>query len=174
MAALIEAGFAFLWFGWGQATAGGTLPLVLMAGSALAVPVAIIGAARAITGSRAGAVLHDRAAGRRYGIIVGIEFGACGLGAVVLALTGQSAYLAALICLVVGLHFVPLAPVLRDRRLIVLGALLTAVGLAAAACGLAGAVAPSTVAGLGAGVLLVGSAVLTLARPAPVWDVTRG
>jgi hypothetical protein len=116
-------------------------------------------------------VLHDREAGRRYGIIVGIEFGACGLGAVALGLTGHSDYLAALICLVVGLHFFPLAPVLRDRRLVVLGALLTAVGLAAAGCGLAGAAAPSTVAGLGAGVLLVGTAVLTLARPAPVWGV---
>jgi len=56
--------------------------------------------------------LADRAAFRRYGVIVGIEFGTAALGATILASLGQAAFIPVWVCAVVGVHFVPLAPVL--------------------------------------------------------------
>jgi hypothetical protein len=65
---------------------------------------------------------------------------------------------------VVGLHFFPLAPVLRDPGLRPLGAAMTAVAAAGLVTALASAVAASTVVGIGAGALLLGYASLALAR----------
>jgi hypothetical protein len=60
-------------------------------------------------------------------------------------------------------HLLPLAPLLRDRRLVALGVLVTIVALVALVVGLAGTVAPSTVTGVGAGLLLLAVAVAELA-----------
>lgn len=46
--------------------------------------------------------------GKRFGILVGAEFGLAGAGAVVLALAGQPQFIAAWVCFVVGVHFFPL------------------------------------------------------------------
>jgi hypothetical protein len=51
-------------------------------------------------------------------------------------------------------HFFALAPLLEDRLLVPLGASVTAVALLALVAGLATDVAPSTVTGVGAGMLL--------------------
>ena len=53
-----------------------------------------------------------------------------------------------------GVHLFPLASLLRDHLLVPLGVLLGTVAVVAAGAGLAGRVPPSTVTGLGAGVLL--------------------
>jgi glycogen synthase len=60
-------------------------------------------------------------------------------------------------------HLVPLAPLLRDRRLVALGVLVTIVALVALVVGLADTVAPSTVTGVGAGLLLLAFAIAELA-----------
>jgi hypothetical protein len=116
--------------------------------------------------------MSDRAARRRYGIIVGIEFSVAGLGAAVLAITGASAYIPAFVCAVVGVHFAPLAPVLADRMLVPLGAATCAVAVLALVLKLTSGVAPSTVTGIGAGALLTSYALASLIaalamRPAP-------
>ena len=108
-------------------------------------------------------ILHDRRARRRYGRIVVVEFALAGVGAAVLAVAGQSDFVPVWICAVVGVHFFFLAPLLRDRLLIPLGALLTAVALVALVAGLASQVPASTVTGIGAGVLLTVFAAMALA-----------
>jgi hypothetical protein len=106
--------------------------------------------------------VSNRTASRRYGIIVGAEFGIAGLGAVVLWLAGDAAYTPAFVCAVVGIHFFPLAPLLADRMLIPLGAATCAVAVLAIVLKLTSGVAPSTVAGIGAGGLLTGYALAAL------------
>lgn len=113
------------------------------------------------------AAINSRAAGRRYGIIVGVESGLAGLGAAVLALLGRPEFIPVWICAVVGIHFLPLAPVLRDRNLIALGILVTASGIVALVVGVATDVAPSTVTGVGAGLSLSVFGALRQPRPHP-------
>jgi hypothetical protein len=106
--------------------------------------------------------MNDPGVGRRYGIIVGTEFGTAIFGAVVLGVAGAPQYTAALVCGVVGVHFVPLAPVVADRLLVPLGVATCAVAILAVVLRLTNGVAPSTVTGIGAGALLTGYALGTL------------
>ncbi|WFF04625.1 hypothetical protein O7622_16200 [Micromonospora sp. WMMD1076] len=152
--ALVEGFFAASWFGWGQADPPAWLTPWLTVGSIAALLVAAVGAVVGFTSPASTAAINNRAAGRRYGIIVGVEFALAGLGAALLGVLGLPAYIPVWICAVVGVHFLPLTAVLRDRNLIALGVLLTATAVAALIAGLATAVAPSTVTGVGAGLFL--------------------
>lgn len=166
MTALIEAFFAFVWFGWGQADASLGLSVALAVGSALAIVVAILGALRAFRSSAASSILHGGSAWRRYGIVVGTEFLIAGAGAGVLEVSGLRTFVPVWVCAVVGVHFFALAPVLQDPLLVPLGALICAVAGVALVVGLWTDLAPSTVTGVGAGSLLLVFATLALAdRP---------
>jgi hypothetical protein len=94
---------------------------------------------------------------------VGIEFGLAGLGAAVLGATGHPRFIPVWVCAVVGVHFFPLAPILRDPSLVPLGALISAVAVAALAVALTTGVAASTVTGIGAGVVLLVFGIVALA-----------
>ena len=165
--ALVLGFFASAWFGWGHAAASAGLSSWLTVGSVLALAVAAIGAVVGFRAPASTAALRDRAAGRRYGVIVGIEFGLAGLGAGILAAIDQPDYIPVWVCAVVGVHLIPLASVLGDDRLVPLGVLVTIVALAALIAGLTGTIAPSTVTGVGAGLLLSGFAVAELADAVP-------
>lgn len=154
LTALFEGFFGAAWFGWGQARPPAALDAVLAAGSVVAILTAVAGGVLAYRYRSSPAAMDEQAAYRRYGIIVGIEFGSAGLGAVLLGVTGQAAYIPVWVCAVVGVHFFPLAPVLRDRSLFPLGALVSAAAVAALIVGLTTHVAPSAVTGAAAGWLL--------------------
>ncbi len=81
---------------------------------------------------------------------MGIEFGVAGIGAAFLLIRRKSAYLAPWICLVVGVHFYPIASVLQNAGLYVLATVLTIVALAAAPIARRRDLAISAVAGAGA------------------------
>jgi hypothetical protein len=151
--ALVLGFFASAWFGWGQAAPPAGLGTWLTVGSVLALAVAAIGALAGFRSPASTAALRGRAAGKRYGVIVGVEFGLADLGAGILVW----------VCAVVGVHLLPLAPLLRDRRLVALGVLVTIVALVALVVGLADTVTPSTVTGVGAGLLLLTFAIAELA-----------
>lgn len=152
------------WFGWGQEGPPGWLVPLLVTGSIVGFAVAVTGAIVGFRSPQQTAVLRDRAAYRRYGIIVGIEFGLAGIGAAILGATGQAAYVPVWICAVVGVHFFALAPVLRDRTLHPLGVLLCVVAVAALIVGPATDVLPSAVTGIGAGAALAGFGIAALIR----------
>jgi hypothetical protein len=78
------------------------------------------------------------------------------------AFTGYYQWVPVWICFGVAVHFFPLASVLRNPTLRPLGVLLAAVAVAALVVGLASAVAPSTVTGLGAGLCLLAFGLATL------------
>jgi hypothetical protein len=122
MSALILGFFASTWLGWAQERppAGWRGPLIV--GSIVSILVAVAGGVLAWRNWFGPSALDEPGAMTRFGIIVGIEFGLAALGAAVLAVRGRSAYTAVWICLVVGVHFWPLAPLLADPSLLVLGA----------------------------------------------------
>ncbi|MFE9654611.1 hypothetical protein [Micromonospora sp. NPDC006431] len=163
LTALYLGVFAALWFSVPKAEP--PLHTVLLLGSVAALLTAVIGAVVAGAGSRnAGAPPRDRAADRRYLLIVGVEFALAGLGAWLLALAGWSAFTPVLVSAVVGLHFLPLAPVLRDRLLRPLGLAVCLVALVGLFVGLGSSALVGPVVGTGVGVLLLGYAVMALFR----------
>jgi hypothetical protein len=153
--ALVEGFFAAAWFGWAHAAPPAWLDPWLTVGSVAGLLIAIAGAVVGFTSPASTAAINSREAGRRYGIIVGVEFGLAGLGAAVLGILGQPEYIAVWVCAVVGVHFLPLAAVLRDRNLIPLGIIVTATAVTALLVGLTTEVAPTTITGVGAGLSLV-------------------
>lgn len=86
---------------------------------------------------------------------MGIEFGVAAIGAAVLLLLRRAGHLAPWICLVVGMHFYPMAPVLENADLYLLGTLLTAVALVSPVVAARRELPASAVTGAGAGPLLL-------------------
>jgi hypothetical protein len=106
--------------------------------------------------------VSDPVVRRRYSVIVGLEYGLIGAGAALLGVTGQYQWIAVWVCFGVGAHFFPLASALENPSLRPLGVLLMVVAAAALIAGLASAVAPSTITGLGAGLCLLAFGLATL------------
>lgn len=157
--------FGVGWFGWGQAKPPGWASAWLGIGEAIGLLVVIASAVTTFREPRTTALLlRDKAAFRRYLIVFWGEFAVILVAAVILAITGASAYLPAAICAAVGLHFMPLSAVVHDRPLIPLGITVTAVALAALTIGLTTHVSPSTVTGFGAGGALVAYSAWSLVR----------
>ncbi|GIF46078.1 hypothetical protein DFJ67_6274 [Asanoa ferruginea] len=161
--ALFLGFFASAWFGWAQA--GGESGW-LTAGSIFSVVVAAIGLVTGLRAPGEGSAMRDRTASRRYGIIVGIEFAVIFAGAALLGGLGQEDYIPVWVAFVVGVHFVPLAPVLGDPLLRPLAVATCLVALAGLITGLASAVSPPLVVGVAEGLLLLGYSVQALARGA--------
>jgi hypothetical protein len=159
MIALILGFFASSWFGWAQEGPPAGWRSLLIAGAVLSLVVAAVGAVAAWRNWSGGSALSEPGAWRRYAIIVGVEFGIAAAGAAGIALWGRREFIAPWVCLVVGVHFWPMAPVLKRPSLIVLGALLTAIAVAAVLVSQRTGLAPSAITGLGAGVALLGFAI---------------
>ena len=121
MTALILGFFAASWFGWALERPPAAWRTPLIAGAVLSLGVAAIGAVFAWRAWSRDSVVGEPGSMRQYSIIVGAEFGIAALGAAALVLQRQSAYLSPWISLVVGLHFWPLAPVLKNPALLLLG-----------------------------------------------------
>ncbi|HEY7013957.1 MAG TPA: hypothetical protein VH480_14435 [Streptosporangiaceae bacterium] len=158
----VDGFFAFVWFGWGQADAPSWLVIPLAVGTALGALLAVAGVVVARRSAGRLPAMSDPVVRRRYGTLVGLEFGLLGAGAAVLGVAGQYQWVPVWICFGVGVHFFPLAGVLENPSLRPLGVLLVAVALAALVIGLASAVAPSTVTGLGAGLCLLAFGLVSL------------
>jgi hypothetical protein len=159
MTALIFGFFASVWFGWAQERPPppGWRPL-LIAGAVASLVVAVVGGLLAWRNWSGVSALGEPGSMRRYGIIVGVEFGLAAAGAIAVALWGRREYVAPWVCLVVGVHFGPLAPVLNNPSLVVLGVVLTGVAVAAVVVARRTGLASSAITGAGAGVALLGYA----------------
>lgn len=169
-AAAIEGFFAAMWFGWGQEGPPDGVSIILVVGFFLAVIVFIGGLGSAYSARGEPDPLAGGGAGRKYGITVATEFGLIGLGAVILGTTGHADFVAAWICVVVGVHFVPLGRVFPGIGMVTLAAVVTAVGIVAVAVGVTTDLLPSTITGLGAGTCLLvhgGSLLIRRGVPSP-------
>ncbi|TMR90620.1 hypothetical protein [Nonomuraea basaltis] len=122
--------FTLVWFGWAQEQPPATWKARLALGSVLGAVLAISGGVLAWRNWGSGSVLADDGLLRTYLIIVGIEFAVTAAGIVALRFTRKTDYQAPWTCLVVGVHFYPMAPVFRDIGLYALATVLTAVAAA--------------------------------------------
>ncbi|MEV4810707.1 hypothetical protein [Micromonospora avicenniae] len=154
--------FATVWFS--VPAAEQPLRGLLVAGSVAALLTAVAGGVVTARSRGAAAAPADRAGDRRYLLIVVVEFALAGLGAAALAVAGWTEYVPVLVCAVVGLHFFPLAPLLRSPLLRHLGVATCAVAVAGLLTGLTTGVSAGVVAGTGAGALLLGYALRSLVR----------
>ncbi|MEU1838479.1 hypothetical protein [Micromonospora chersina] len=162
LTALYLGVFAAIWFSVPKADP--PLRSLLVVASVGALLAAAVGAVLVIRAGRRPAGGRDRAADRRYGLVVAAEVAVGLIGALLLAAAGLTSYLPVLVCAVVGVHFVPLAPVLNDRLLVPLGVAVTLVALAGLVVDLVSGVSAGLVVGTGAGALLLAYAVLALFR----------
>lgn len=151
--------FASGWFGWAQNAP--TASFWLVGGSMLGLLVAAVGLFVAVR-KRASGTAFDRPTSKRFGVVVGVEFALAGIGALVLGVVGEAQLIAAWVALIVGVHLFPLASLLHYRFLAVPAVLVTLVALGAVPLALSRGAQVSTVAGIGTGLVLVGSAIYSL------------
>ena len=160
--AIVDGFFAAMWFGWGQAEAPSWLVVPLLVGVGLGVLTLVLGVVMTARTTGWLDALTEPDLRRRYNVVVGTEFGLIVVGAILLGLVGLAAWVAVWVCLVVGLHFIPLATVLQNPSLRPLGALVVCVAVVALVVGLATTAAPSTITGVGAGLCLLVFGIATL------------
>ncbi|HRW10622.1 MAG TPA: hypothetical protein P5121_36210 [Caldilineaceae bacterium] len=153
--------FASSWFGWAQEKPPAAWVNWLIAGSILSLLVAVVGGIFTWQHWSDDTAFNPQT-GRTFGLIVGIEFAIAGIGAGVLGWWGRADLIAPWVALVVGIHFIPLAPLLHSpllygvAALVIIGALVT-VPLAAAQ-----GVTISAVTGLTTGIILLATALYSL------------
>lgn len=163
ISAAISGAFAVVWLGWGKADDGPLLlTQLLQIGRGLCVVVAILGLVLALRSPASSTPMTDPGVRRGYGMVVGLEFALLAVGNIVLAHTGLAEWIPVWVCAGVGVHFIPMSRIFAEGSLMILGAMMTAVAAAALVVGLTSAVAPSTIAGAGAGVCLLVYAAITL------------
>ncbi|MDI6103081.1 hypothetical protein QLQ12_31150 [Actinoplanes sp. NEAU-A12] len=154
--------FATLWFSVPENKP--PLGTFLLVGSIMALATVGAGIALLVSSRGDGPMPRDAAADRKYLVIFAAELAAAGFGAVLLAETGRSEYIPVFVGTVVGVHFWPLAPVLKDPALRVLAVAVCVAALIGLIAGLVSSVPAGTVAGAGIAVLLLGYALGALIR----------
>jgi hypothetical protein len=155
--------FGLAWFGWAQASPPHGLVPCLVVGEVLSGLAAIAGLVVALRAAGSEGAMADRRTRRRYGIVVGIEFALCGAGAAVLGVTGAGEYIPVWIAAVVGSHFVPLSPVLRDPGLRLLAVAVVLAALVSLVVSLTTTIDASAITGGLTGALLLAYAAAALA-----------
>lgn len=155
MSALILGFFASCWFGWAQENPPARWRTPLIAGAIGSVLIAMTGGVLAWRHWSHMSALDQPGAMARFGIVVGIEVGLAALGAGILVLAGRSASMAPWICLVVGAHFWPLAPLLKDPSLYLLGTVLVVIAIGTLLTTRRTSVIPSAIVGACAGSALL-------------------
>jgi len=162
MTALIFGFFASMWFGWAQEKPPPSWRRWLALSAILSLVVGAAGSYLAWRHWGDGSALSEPGAMRRYGITVGVEFALAGIGAAILGMRKRQDLIAPWICLVVGVHFAPLAPILKNPMLYALAALMTVVALVAVPLARRRDLAPSAITGVGAGAALLVFAVVSV------------
>jgi hypothetical protein len=162
MTALVFGFFASAWFGWAQESPPAAWRPWLGIGAGVSLAVAAVGGILAWQHWADGSALGEPGAMRSYGIIVGVEFTLAGLGAAALALRSRPELIAPWVCLVVGVHFIPLAGPLESPILYPLALVMVLVAVGAVPYARRRNLAPSAVTGAGAGAALLVCAVASL------------
>lgn len=124
VSAVVFGFFASSWFGWAQEAPPRRWRPLLIAGSVGSVLTVVAGVLLAVRHWNDGTVF-DEDTSRTFGIVVGIEFGAAALGAVLLAVLRRRELTPAWIAFVVGVHLFPVAAILEYPVIHVVAALVT-------------------------------------------------
>jgi hypothetical protein len=149
------------WFGWAQEKPPQSWLWHLRIGSILSGLTAVAGGLLLWRHWSDGSVI-DAETGPQFGVIVGIEFAAAGLGAAFLAIRKKAHLMSAWIAFVVGVHFFPLAVILQAPALHVTAALVTVASVAAVFVARAKSLTVSAVVGASVGPILLVSGLVAL------------
>jgi hypothetical protein len=161
MTAAIFGFFASAWFGWAQEAPPPRWVRALTVGSILSIAVALAGGVLGWQHWSDGTTFGPDTS-RNFGIIVGIEFGLAGLGAIILALRKKKEFIPPWVAFVVGVHLFPVAVVLQYPLIHVVGALVTVASLVAVPLARSRSWAISFATGLLTGPALLAGAVYSL------------
>ena len=122
--------FASAWFGWAQDEPPPAWRKALVAGSILSLLTAVGGGVLTWR-NWSGPTAFDADTSRTFGLVVGVEVALAAIGAAVLARRRRSDLIPAWVALVVGVHLIPVALLVRSPLIAVTGVLVTLVALAA-------------------------------------------
>jgi hypothetical protein len=100
---------------------------------------------------------------RAFGIVVGIEFGAAGLGAAALAVRHHRELIPVWIAFVVGVHLFPVAVLVRYPAIHLVAALVTVAAVVSVPVARSRSITPSAVIGAATGGALLAGALFSLA-----------
>ncbi|WP_030154440.1 hypothetical protein [Glycomyces sp. NRRL B-16210] len=153
--------FAMAWFGWAQEKPPASWLWPLRIGSILS-GLTAIGGGLLLWRHWSDGTVFDGGTGAAFGIVVGIEFAAAGLGAGLLAWRGHAELISAWIAFVVGVHLFPVAVLLEIPAVHVTAALITAAAIAAVPIAKSKSLTVSAVVGALTGPILLVSAALSL------------
>jgi hypothetical protein len=98
-----------------------------------------------------------------FGVVVGVEFAAAGIGAALLARRDRSEFVAVWIAVVVGVQVIPLACLLEHPLFHAVGIAVIAVALGSVPVPRSRELAPSAVTEIGTGAVLLAAALYSLA-----------
>jgi hypothetical protein len=156
--------FSFVWFGWAQERPRPKwrLPLGIASGAALL--ACGFGIYLSVINWNAPSALNEQAPFLVYLITFWAQFVIIGAGSFILIRRKKSGLVAPWVLFIVGLHFISLVFVFNDPLLFLLAALLTGAAVASIFVAPKLAVANSAIAGIGAGTILLGFALLGLGR----------
>lgn len=112
-----------IWFGWSQEDPPRRLRVWLIIGSVVGLLLALTFGFLVYRNWSAPSALEGRY--HLFGILVGVEFGAAGIGCGILAALRRQRWMAWWVALVVALHFLPLATLVQDVSVAALGVLQT-------------------------------------------------
>ncbi|GAA1030577.1 hypothetical protein GCM10009557_23030 [Virgisporangium ochraceum] len=161
MTAAIFGFFAMGWFGWAQEHPPRPWTRWLRAGSACAALILVVAAVLAWRLWDT-ATVFDAGTGRTSGIVVGCRVRLAGVGAGLLTRRNRKELVPAWIAAVVGVHLLPLEPLLHYPLLYPVAALVTMAAVLAVPVARRGSLPVSAVNGLGVGVVLLTAAILSL------------
>lgn len=153
--------FAASWFGWAQENPPAAWQTVLITGAILAFLVAVAGGVLTWRQWSSGTAFNPHT-GRRFGLIVGLEFAIAGVGAGGLTVLGKADLIPAWVALVVGVHLFPLAPLLKYPMLYGVAAIVSLIALVAVPLATTLAVPVSALTGLATGIVLLTAALFSL------------
>lgn len=153
--------FAMSWFGWAQEKPPASWLRPLRIGSILSGLTAVAGGLLVWRHWSDGSVI-DEGTGPVFGVIVGVEFAAAGLGAGLLAWRRRADLMSAWIAFVVGVHLFPVAVVFEIPALHATAALVTIASAASVFVARARSLTVSAVVGATTGPILLISAILAL------------
>jgi hypothetical protein len=161
MTAAIFGFFSMSWFGWALEAPPPRWRRPIIAGLIAGGVVCALGVVLAVRNWTGGTVF-DESVDRTFGIVVGIEFAAAGIGAGLLGAFKRPAWIPVWIALVVGLHMFPVAALLHYPVIHVVGVLITVAAVAALPVARARELPPSAVVGPLTGVTLLAGALYSL------------
>jgi len=122
--------FASAWFGWAQDEPPPAWRRALVAGSILSLLTAVGGGVLTWR-NWSGPTAFDADTSRTFGLVVGVEVALAAIGAAVLARRRSGELIPAWVALVVGVHLIPVALLVRSPLIAVTGVLVTLVALVA-------------------------------------------